>query len=121
MRIKLDENLSAKLKDALVSLGHDVDTTQDEALSGKPDDAVWEAAQAAARFFVTMDLDFSDARRYAPGTHAGVLVVRLPEAEQFRASDYVAAWFERHDTLAWARCLVVGTPARLRVRRPLDG
>lgn len=35
------------------------------------------AAQAAGRFLITQDLSFSDARRYAPGTHAGLLLMRL--------------------------------------------
>src|SRR5687768_11681303 len=34
-------------------------------------------AQSAARFLVTQDLDFSDVRKFAPGTHAGIMLVRL--------------------------------------------
>jgi len=54
----------------------------DENLGGRDDDTVWAAAQAEQRFLVTQDLDFSDARRFVPGTHAGVLIVRLPDSEQ---------------------------------------
>jgi len=46
-------------------------------LAGRNDDEVWEAAQAANRFLITQDLDFSDVRRFTPGTHAGLLLVRL--------------------------------------------
>jgi hypothetical protein len=47
---------------------------------------------------------------YPPGTHAGVLVARLPDAEQYRAAEYVLGWFERYDPTDWVGCLVVGTP-----------
>jgi hypothetical protein len=59
-------------------------------------------------------------RQFQPGEHAGILVVRLPEREQYRATEYVVAWFERYDAEAWSRCLVVGTPVRLRIRTPKD-
>lgn len=118
MKIKIDENLSVRLKQGLVALGHDADTVRDEQLSGRSDDEVWTAAQSEQRFLVTLDGDFSDTRLLPPGTHAGVLVVRLPDAEQYRAAEYVLSWFEQYDPSDWAGCLVVGTPARLRVRRP---
>lgn len=41
----------------------------------------WAAAQAEDRFLVTHDLDFSDTRKFEPGKHAGVLIVRLPDSD----------------------------------------
>lgn len=58
-------------------MGHDVDTVRGEHLAGRDDTDVWTAAQSAGRFLITQDLDFSDARTYTPGTHAGLLSVRL--------------------------------------------
>ena len=63
MKIKLDENLPTGLVHLLASLEHDVDTVQDEGMAGQDDTVVWRAAQDAGRFFITQDLDFSDARR----------------------------------------------------------
>ena len=77
MKIKLDENLPDRLVAVLTELGHDVDTVHAEQLTGCTDPDVWSAAQAAPRFLITQDLDFSDMRRYLPGTHAGLLLVRL--------------------------------------------
>ncbi len=62
-------------------------------LGGHSDADVWSAAQTAGRFFVTQDLDFSDARVFAPGTHHGVLLARVPDDEQWRVADHVVAWF----------------------------
>ena len=67
---------------------------------------------------MTQDLDFSDERLFAAGTHAGVLLVRLPDAEQWRTADYLVAWFSSADAGTWARCFAVATPNKVRVRRP---
>jgi hypothetical protein len=72
VRIKLDENLPAGLVPLLAALGHEVDTVPAEGIGGEDDGVVWRAAQADGRFLVTQDLDFSDARKYAPGTHTTV-------------------------------------------------
>ena len=81
MKIKLDENLPDRLVAAITTLGHDLDTVYAERLNGQIDPHVWSATQAAQRFFITQDLDFSDIRRYTPGTHAGLLLVRLATAQ----------------------------------------
>ena len=118
MRIKLDENIPSSAASRLVELGHDVHTVRDEGLTGCPDSQVWLAAQTEDRFLVTQDLDFSDERRFAAGSHAGILLVRLPDAEQWRVSDFLAAWFSAPDVGSWARCFVVATATKVRVRRP---
>ncbi len=119
MRLKLDENIATSAAVRLRDLGYDVHTVLDERLSGRPDHEVWTAAQAEERFLVTQDLDFSDLRRFVAGSHAGVLLVRLPDAEQWRIADYLAGWFSAPDASSWERCFVVATPHKVRVRRPL--
>lgn len=118
MRLKLDENLPASAEPRLRALGYDVDTVLDEGLTGHPDRAVWAAAQAEGRLLVTQDLDFSDLRKFSPGTHAGVLLVRLPDSEQWRAADYLVAWLSDPEARTWARSVVVATPQKVRVLRP---
>ncbi|HEY2459675.1 MAG TPA: DUF5615 family PIN-like protein [Candidatus Acidoferrum sp.] len=77
MKIKLDENLPLRLAVLLNNLGHEVDTLHDEDLVGHADNVIWEATQKDSRFLVTQDMDFSDLRRFAPGSHCGILLVRL--------------------------------------------
>jgi len=77
VKIRLDENLPARLVRLLAELGHDTDTVPQEGFAGKPDSDIWTAAQTAERFLITQDLDFSDIRRFTPGTHHGLLLVRL--------------------------------------------
>lgn len=118
MKIKLDEHIPARLVEMLAALGHDVDTVASEGLKGKADAEVWDAAQREARFLITQDLDFSDVRRFRPGTHAGLLLVRLrePGANALLARIRVAA--EREGLHSFAGCFVVLTDRKLRIRRP---
>jgi predicted nuclease of predicted toxin-antitoxin system len=118
MRIKLDENIADSAAVRLAALGHDVHTVVEEGLTGRTDSEVWMAAQTEERFLITQDLDFSDERRFAAGSHEGVLLVRLPDAEQWRISEYLGAWFSTPDASTWKRCFVVATPNKVRVRRP---
>lgn len=118
MRIKLDENLPDRLVIVLTALGHDVDTVHGEQLTGRADPEVWTAAQSARRFLITQDLDFSDIRRYTPGTHAGLLLVRLPRPGRNALLDRVTALFRTEQIENWTGCLVVATDQKVRIRRP---
>ena len=93
MKLKLDENIAASVAPRLAVLGLDVDTVLAERLGGRSDAEVWAAAQAEGRFLITQDLDFSDARRFRPGSHAGVLIVRLPDSEQWWVGDHWSLGF----------------------------
>lgn len=118
MKLKLDENLPTALVDRLTSLGHDVDTVPEEQISGKDDDTVWAAAQAAGRFLLTQDLDFSDVRRFRPGTHEGLMLIRLQNPSRRRLTDRVEAVFKIEAVSSWSGCFVVVTERKVRVRRP---
>jgi predicted nuclease of predicted toxin-antitoxin system len=85
MKVKLDENLPESLVTSLASLNHDLDTVRSEGLAGHADSEVWQAAQSSGRFLVTQDLDFSDMRIFAPGTHHGLLLVRLRSTRKKRS------------------------------------
>jgi predicted nuclease of predicted toxin-antitoxin system len=119
VKIKLDENLPERLVPVLQSLGHDVDTVRAEHLAGQDDSAVWEAAQAAGRFLIAQDLDFSDARRYAPGTHPGLLLVRLAQPGRTALLSRVAMLFETEAVEEWRGCLVVATDHKVRIKRAI--
>lgn len=118
MRIKLDENLPLRLVRMLASLGHETDTVPQEGLVGQDDAHVWLAAQAAGRFFITQDLDFSDVRRFVPGTHHGLLLVRLRDPGRNALVRRVRSLFQTENVEAWKQCFVVATEHKIRVRAP---
>jgi predicted nuclease of predicted toxin-antitoxin system len=118
MKIKLDENLPVRLAVVLASLHHDVHTVAEENLSGGSDRDVWEAAQRDERFLITQDLDFSDLRRFVPGTHCGILLVRLRSPDRQNLIRRVREVFQREEVSRWAGCFVVATERKVRVVRP---
>jgi predicted nuclease of predicted toxin-antitoxin system len=117
MKIKLDENLPLGLADALERLGHDVHTIPGEGLAGKNDEHVWSACQHEKRLLITQDLDFSDLRRFAPGSHSGILLIRLFSPDWRYLSERVAQIFRKENVEEWFGCFVVVTERKIRVVR----
>lgn len=117
MRIKLDENLPVEIAARLRTLGHDVQTVHDEGLVGRDDREIWEAAQREKRFLVKQDLDFSDTRRFIPGSHLGILLVRLRSPNRQSLIDRIEEVFQTEDVAGWAGCFVVATERKVRIRR----
>jgi len=120
VKIKLDENLPVRLVQLLAALGHDTETVPQEGLTGKPDSAIWTAAQAEERFLITQDLDFSDIRRFTPGAHHGLLLVRLRAPGREALVRRVHAIFQTELVDTWKRAFVVVTDHKLRIRRPKE-
>jgi predicted nuclease of predicted toxin-antitoxin system len=79
VKFKLDENLPVSSAAALQVAGHDVDTVTAEGLTGAPDPDVVTAATAAGRILVSLDRGLGDIRRYPPGSHADIVVLRLTD------------------------------------------
>lgn len=118
MKIKLDENLPEGLVSVLSALGHDVDTVRAEGIAGRDDATVWSFAQADGPFLITQDLDFSDTRKFGPGVHGGLLLVRLPRAGRLELIRRIKQLFRVEDVESWTRCFVVMTEHKVRVLRP---
>ncbi|MGH7810507.1 MAG: DUF5615 family PIN-like protein [Candidatus Binatia bacterium] len=76
MRIKLDENLGRPHITLLKRHGYEANRIFDQGLSGIEDTGLWLRVRRENRFFITLDLGFSDVRRYTPGTHPGILLLR---------------------------------------------
>ena len=117
MKIKLDENLPARLADVLRDLGHDVLTVFDENISGCNDGLLWNKCQKELRFLVTQDLDFSDIRKYSPGSHFGVMLVRLGNPSRRQLLDKVELAFHSLIGSQIEGCFVVLTDKKIRITR----
>jgi hypothetical protein len=118
VKLKLDENLPESLLPAMAALGHDADNVRQEDLTGRPDPDVWQAAQVAGRFLITQDLDFSDIRQYAPGTHHGLMLVRLRLPGRLALARRIIEAFDREQVASWQGCFVVLSDLKLRIHRP---
>ena len=118
MKFKLDENLPVQLKFLLSQLSHDVHTTRDESLTGHSDQEIWESAQRESRFLITQDMDFSDLRQYAPGSHFGILLLLLHAPDRSNLTRRVGELFRVENVSEWSGCFVVATELKVRVVRP---
>ena len=65
---------------------------------------------------VTFDLGFADVRAYPPGTHAGIVVLRLADQRPEVAVEVLRGLVETHDLDALAGRLVVVTERMVRIR-----
>lgn len=118
MRIKLDENLPVSAKAVLAARGHDVDTVAEEQLTGAPDPTVVAAASEMERLLITLDRGLGDLRRYPPGSHAGIIVLRLTDQSAVAAHDALAALVDAHDLDALRGAVTVAQRGLLRIHRP---
>jgi predicted nuclease of predicted toxin-antitoxin system len=118
VRVKLDENLPASLGEVLTAHGHDVDTVLAEDLAGHPDPDVAAAVKTDERFLITLDKGFGDIRTYPPGTHPGILVLRLPDESPAAVRQAVTDVLTHHRLDDLAGTVTVFHHGRLRIRLP---
>ena len=118
MKFKLDENLPASSARPLLKSGHDVDTVTDEGLTGAVDPDVVAAATAGGRVLVTLDRGMGDIRAYPPGSHAGIVVLRLADQSAPTVIDAIADLANSTDLEALAGAVAVLQRGLLRIRHP---
>src|SRR4051794_7357127 len=92
--VKVDEDLPAEISDLITAAGHDAKTVFVQGDSGLPDDQLWPKIQQEQRMLFTADKGFANARDYPPGSHAGVVLFRLPResrAGYIRLAEFLIA------------------------------
>jgi predicted nuclease of predicted toxin-antitoxin system len=105
VKVKLDENIPVSLIEALTLLGHDVQTVIGQGLTGRTDREIWTQCQLEDRLLITQDLDFSDSRKFQPGSHAGIVLVRLQNPGRVALFNSLISIFRNHDVQAWKGAL----------------
>jgi len=79
-RFLVDESLPRAATLALRAAGHDVADVRDVGLRSHPDSEVHARAVEEERIVAAADLDFANAVRFPPGTHPGIVVLRVPNS-----------------------------------------
>ena len=118
MKVKLDENLHVGLVEVFPPGDHDVETVADEGLLGADDATVSRAATAEGRLIITLDRGFGDLRMYAPGAHAGILVLRLNDHSLPGVKATLERLLQDVALVDLAGCVAVIRDGDLRIRRP---
>ena len=79
MKLKLDENVDARLTVPLRQAGHDTMTVRDQGLHPIDDPILCQHCTSEGRILVTLDLDFSNVLQYPPEQTPGLVVLRGPD------------------------------------------
>lgn len=79
VKFKLDENLSLTLKPLLVTAGFDVETVDEERLSGASDKTIAEKCRQENRCLITADRDFTQIIDFPPEQYGGFVVLQHPQ------------------------------------------
>ncbi len=116
--VKLDENLAASHAAYLRERGYDADLVHDQGISGIDDDGLWKHVSQEGRFLITLDLDFSDVRRFPPGTHPGILLLRPARRSVDGVISVLSRVLLEHPLDTLSGCLVVADESKTRIRRP---
>jgi predicted nuclease of predicted toxin-antitoxin system len=117
VKVKLDEGLPISLAERLGKLGIDADTVFGEGLAGHTDAEVLAAASGDDRIVFTLDRGFGNIRTYPPGTHGGVVVLRLDDQSARAAISAVEYLVTHHDLADLAGTVTVVHRGLLRIRR----
>ncbi|MEH2294627.1 DUF5615 family PIN-like protein [Nostoc sp.] len=76
-----------------------------------------EQVCAEERFFITLDLDFSDIRRFPPGTHPGILLLRSHNRSRQAVLEILSGVVQEQSLEKLKGCLVVADDIQTRIRR----
>ena len=120
MHIKVDEDLPTMVVQRLRSAGYEASSVWEQHMGGWKDPQVWQAVQAHGQFLLTADKGFGNIRRYPPGTHGGVLLLRPDEDGIQPILDLLDQVLATFAVATLAGLLMVATPRSIRVRRPGD-
>lgn len=79
MKLKLDENIDARLATLLRDAGHDALTVREQKLRGSNDTDLYRLCISEDGALITLDLDFSNILTYPPEKTSGLIVLRGPD------------------------------------------
>ena len=121
MRIKLDENVDARLAMLLKKAGHDTNTVQEQNLRGTEDKALYDICKVDDRILVSLDLDFSNVLRFPPEGTPGVVVLRGPNHLFPTMRILVETLIDALARESPAGRLWIVEPGRLRIHEEIEG
>ena len=118
LKIKLDENLGKTAQKVLRDAGYKAERPSDEGISGYTDEKIWEFVCKEKFFFITLDTDFSDIRKFPPGSHPGILILRLINQSRESIKSVLVKIIKECPIETLKGCLTVADESHTRIRRP---
>jgi predicted nuclease of predicted toxin-antitoxin system len=115
----LDEDMPRSLAKLLREAGYEVADVRDVGLRGHSDTEVFAYAQAEQATLLTADKGFANMLTYPPGSHAGIVVSRIPDTLPTAVvnQEIVQALARLEDQDLMGVLVIIGRE-RIRIRRP---
>ena len=119
MHFKVDEDLPREVAHLLRAKGYECSTVLEQGLGGTKDPELWRIVQDHRQFLITADKGFGDVRRFPPGSHGGVLLLRPADDGIQPLLDLVNQALKTVSDFRQLRgLLTIVSPLGLRIRRP---
>jgi predicted nuclease of predicted toxin-antitoxin system len=119
-RFLVDEDLPRATAQVLAEAGHAAEDVRDIGLRGHSDNEVFAYAQAHGQIVISADKGFTNTLRFPLGSHAGIVVVRVPdELPTARMHQELLSGLASLTGKTLTGALVIVEIGRVRVRWPL--
>jgi hypothetical protein len=118
VKFKPGGNLPGSAAGILAGAGHDAGTVRGEGLTGAAGPDVVSAATGAGRILVWLDVGLGDIRAYPPGSHAGIVVLRVPDQSAATVTKTVSDLASLTELASLAGPVAVLQRGLLRIRHP---
>ena len=120
MKLLLDENISCRTALFLSDLGHDALHVRDAGLNGASDDAVIGYARKHGYVLITVDRDFGNILDYTPGTHPGIIRLKIRYMPAGTVNTLLRDLFEKVAFEEISGNLVIVEEGRYRIRKKVE-
>ena len=116
MNFLADECVYSITTQSLRTWGHNVLTAQEIGLAGKPDETILTYAVEHRRVLITIDMDFSNIRRYPPKSHTGIIVLKIRPRSVEKVHNVLAQVLRDVSAEQLGKSLVIVDQGKYRVR-----
>lgn len=117
IRVKIDEDLPIQMTEIFAQHGYEATTVVEQGWQGLADEQLWPRVQQEGRFLVTADKGFADLRTHPPGSHSGILLLRLDEESRRSYLALAGAVLQQLDIDGHVGDVIVASPRGIRIRR----
>jgi len=116
MEFKIDENLPIDVSLLLQEFGYNSITVIDQNLSGAEDKEIAQVCQKENRILITLDIHFSDIRRYPPSQFPGIIILRLIRLDKYQILQLMRKIINALDKEKVDRKLWIVSENKIRIR-----
>lgn len=117
MRLFADECVYSVTIKTLRAWGHDVETAQEAGLSGHNDNELLQYAISQNRILISIDMDFSNALRFVPSSHTGIIILKIRPSTIDNVHQVLKQFLDQNTEDEVHHSLVIADQSKYRVRR----